>query len=493
MARLNEPAISTAESIEMLRKKMLRQNRELAKLNNTRALRIRELEEEVSRAQNDNLELRSRINELEQEAREHEERQEHTLKIRKALESQLTDWCTIVGGLGMEPPKRQSPPIESASKTRTSSLPARISPSQRRLRNIANDCEQLGHIAEHKAYSRESMNPEQIQALRLQADQEEATKLPSPSRPARQEPAKADTPPRETRARNFSSTIDSSPLVVSSPNLDDLHIGSTLATKTVTPMIRESRVHVDLTPDTPIAPPTKAGSKRKFTVEDYAARRKALMAKENNRPRVETKTISVLDNARGKTLKELTAIRREENRAKTQAAKEGRMPLAIKSTNDDIQSPKKRRTVPAHDISDADLPKPRFFLTVRPERQRVQEAEALAAMRYKARLAAAAEEYVRENPALADVTHLEETSRPSRRSRAAISYTEPNLRDKMRRPRNETFDAVSGEGKSRRFSHSELSTLDTKRGLSGLDAWTKFSVAHPRLTGLTTGKKLTPF
>jgi hypothetical protein len=42
-----------------------------------------------------------------------------------------------------------------------------------------------------------------------------------------------------------------------------------------------------------------------------------------------------------------------------------------------------------------------------------------------------------------------EAIRPSRRARAAVSYAEPNLRDKMRRPTKELFDAVSGEGKFR--------------------------------------------
>jgi hypothetical protein len=40
-----------------------------------------------------------------------------------------------------------------------------------------------------------------------------------------------------------------------------------------------------------------------------------------------------------------------------------------------------------------------------------------------------------------------EAARPSRRARPAISYAEPNLRDKMRRPTKELFDAVAGEGK----------------------------------------------
>lgn len=45
-------------------------------------------------------------------------------------------------------------------------------------------------------------------------------------------------------------------------------------------------------------------------------------------------------------------------------------------------------------------------------------------------------------------------ARPSRRQRAVVSYAEPNLRDKMRRPTNEFADAVKG-GDSRRKSNTE--------------------------------------
>lgn len=46
-------------------------------------------------------------------------------------------------------------------------------------------------------------------------------------------------------------------------------------------------------------------------------------------------------------------------------------------------------------------------------------------------------------------------SRPSRRQRAVVSYAEPNLRDKMRRPTRELIDAVGGDG-SRRSSSFQL-------------------------------------
>lgn len=55
-------------------------------------------------------------------------------------------------------------------------------------------------------------------------------------------------------------------------------------------------------------------------------------------------------------------------------------------------------------------------------------------------------------PGMAD---LMAASRPSRRQRAVVSYAEPNLRDKMRRPTSELIDAVGGHG-SRRSSSFHL-------------------------------------
>lgn len=69
-------------------------------------------------------------------------------------------------------------------------------------------------------------------------------------------------------------------------------------------------------------------------------------------------------------------------------------------------------------------------------------------------------EEARDTPPPADISSRGEISRPSRRARAAVSYAEPNLRDKMRRPTKQLFDAVAGEGKSmRRASHSRVSEL----------------------------------
>ncbi|KAM3436640.1 hypothetical protein MY4824_004233 [Beauveria thailandica] len=519
MARLNEPALSTDSTIENLRKKMLRQNRELAKTNNIRALRIRELESELSNALTENLKLRGYIVELEQERHENDARQDHALSIKKELEAQLAEWSTLVAGLGQEPPvKRQWPRAADVATGRMNFIATRPSPSQRRLRDVANDIEQLGHIAEHKAYSRMSMNSEQIRDLRPEADYNELLpELPAPASIAQQS-IKADTTPRESRIRKFSGELDSSPLVVSSPNLDNLCIGSVPPTKSMTPMIRDTRVLADATPDTPIAPPLKTGAKRKFNRDDYEPMTLEHITDENKPPRTTINKASLLENARGKTLRELAAGRREAARAEA-ARNAARIPLAKKSTNDDVQSPKKRRTTSVDESSSLK------------KTEKKKESASVSAEKLRAFLAAAAERRLAQQAALPVVATIEpsrldtgtetsspppaivsscspepsagyrknkgdtppptdigsqgETSRPSRRSRSAISYAEPNLKDKMRRPRNETFDAVSGEGKSRRFSHSEVSTGDVKRESTGSDSFRKY-ITRPRSSDPST-------
>jgi hypothetical protein len=62
----------------------------------------------------------------------------------------------------------------------------------------------------------------------------------------------------------------------------------------------------------------------------------------------------------------------------------------------------------------------------------------------------------RDTPPPPDLGPGTEGQRPSRRARPAVSYAEPNLRDKMRRPTKELVDAVSKDEKSHRGSIVKL-------------------------------------
>lgn len=74
-------------------------------------------------------------------------------------------------------------------------------------------------------------------------------------------------------------------------------------------------------------------------------------------------------------------------------------------------------------------------------------------------------------PGMEDLTAA---SRPSRRQRAVVSYAEPNLRDKMRRPTSEMIDAVGGHG-SRRSSSFQLG----REGMSEEDAGSRMADVKP--------------
>ena len=70
---------------------------------------------------------------------------------------------------------------------------------------------------------------------------------------------------------------------------------------------------------------------------------------------------------------------------------------------------------------------------------------------------------------LADFPPLVDAGRPSRRPRATVSYAEPNLRHKMRRPTKELVDAVSGgnhgpRGSSVQWEHDEQESLERDKG-----------------------------
>ncbi|TWU74074.1 hypothetical protein ED733_004130 [Metarhizium rileyi] len=499
MARLNEAPLSS-DSLETLRKKMLRQNRDLAKSNNVRALRIRELESECALMLSENLELRSRILELERQVEDNETRRiaDHALAIKAKLEAQLTEWGTLLSGLGLEPPmKRHSPRIRKSIKQRMSFVSGRPSPSQRRLREVARDIEELGHISEARSSSRQSLNPDQIRALRSEADSLEL-EAPSKQQYIEPEPVKVDSPPRPalvTRDVTSPRKPIEPPILLASPRASKLvePAAPSPAKKRKEPLIRLQN-HV-AQPGTPaselVAAPVKGGLKRKFAQDESENASLRHLTNENTAPRGTADKISIRERAGDKTLKELAHMRKQVTEPHV-ATGNGRRPLASKSTNNDISSPRKNPKPPVMDeIATAkaglakskpakDRTKSKAKTDAVPKLASVQPAqiEPPTTETVLADLATAVSEPVLmspnssesapsgddprgDTPPPADISLHGETSRGSRRNRTTISYAEPNLRDKMRRPTKELFDAVAGEGKyARRASQCDQPTSE---------------------------------
>ncbi|KAF7547938.1 hypothetical protein G7Z17_g7391 [Cylindrodendrum hubeiense] len=526
MARLNEPPVST-DSLETLRKKLLRQNRDLAKLNNVRALRIRELENDCACMLSENLELRGRILELERELEDNNTRRiaDHALAIKEKLESQLTEWGTLLAGLGLEPPmKRHSPQVRRTTKPRLSFSSARPSPSQRRLRDIARDIEELGHISETKSHPRMSMNPEQILALRSEADFAESDSAESPelgpppiSQFIDEDPVKVDSPSRPFPAppQESPKAKMAPPIALESPRSVKMveRSPSPEKRKNETPkLLQETRPEQPVLPDIPAPQPAKAGSKRKLAArDDMVTAKPPKVGNENQPPRIMAEKQSIREKAGGRTLKELASIRKDA-RGKANTATSTRKPLAAKSTNDDISSPKKTSKAAVTDevaAAKADLIRSKASLE-RPKSKAADPAPVImetiinpqptapevvivpcdlgAPVPELALLSPSSPETVNTDegprgatPPPADINSNREPPRPSRRSRAAVSYAEPNLRDKMRRPTKELYDAVAGDGRyARRSSQVEPNAPDSvkvKREIDLEASWRKLPPA----------------
>ncbi|KAF4467293.1 Shugoshin [Fusarium albosuccineum] len=531
-----------------VRKKLLRQNRDLAKSNNLRALKIRELENDCACMLSENLELRGRILELEKELEDNDARRiaDHALAIKAKLESQLTEWGTLLAGLGLEPPmKRHSPRPRKSSKPRLSFSSARPSPSQRRLRDIAREIEELGHISETKSYPRQSMNPEQILALRSEANEDDSSssvespelgpppvskfidedpvKIDSPSRsrptPTQESPKTKLAPPEALTSPQSSKTLPRSPSPEKKKKEEVVEPQETQPTETKPKETKpeetnqpETKVQKPLVVEAPAPQPVKTGSKRKLAArDDLGTNRPQKINNENENPRIVIEKQSIREKAGGRTLKELASIRKEaRERANATGA---RKPLAAKSTNDDMSSPKKSSKPVATDevvTAKADLVKSmgsqdRQKLKLKAQPPVIIEAvlrpeptapavtelpcELGTPMMEQALLSpsspgtAASKEAGRgATPPPIDINATREPSRPSRRNRTAVSYAEPNLRDKMRRPTKEMLDAVAGEGKyARRSSVAEQSAPDTarvKRESEAGDSWKKLPAAN---------------
>ena len=275
------------------------------------------------------------------------------------------------------------------------------------------------------------------------------------------------------------------------------------------PKIKKTAPHEQ----TPIQP-NKAGLKRKFATRDDAENTPMQRTKsENQQPRLFAEKASIRDRVGGKTLKEMASMRRDA-RERPELVKNARKPLGIKNKNDDIASPQKKnlkavvrddivaakadihksKPMPDRTKSKTKAPQPIMIKAIPapdvppPVTTSVNPSELGMPLNEPALLSphspepASTEDGPRgDTPPPADISSNGETSRPSRRSRAAVSYTEPNLRDKMRRPSKQLFDAVTGEGKyARRMSLCEPLPADKvkpKRESTVDDAWKELPAA----------------
>lgn len=254
-------------------------------------------------------------------------------------------------------------------------------------------------------------------------------------------------------------------------------------------------------------PTLKAGSKRKFGArDDDENSQPQKVLNENSLGRILAEKGVHRDKADGRTVKDFAKLRKN---SQLELSEHVRKPLAVKSTNDDINSPKKsskmkpsvvddivtakanaakskaaleqqQQHVPrAKNISSAGARVP--LLTIEPQEISDATCDSAVPIRESALFSPTSPAATSsldgsrgDTPPPADISSSGETLRPSRRNRTTISYAEPNLRAKMRRPTKELFDAVAGEGKyARRASNYDPAmpeSAKSKREMAMSDA-----------------------
>ena len=151
-----------------VRKRFLRQNRDIARQNSNQGLKIRQLEFEVQRLLTENLDIRSQVYRLEHELQESKARRiaDHAVEIKAKMEAQLLEWSELLNSLGTEPPmkRRMSPgsrtiaqPRHRISSPSQQTRPRKSKEARKEAEDLAESDGRMPPIFETKTYPRRTM------------------------------------------------------------------------------------------------------------------------------------------------------------------------------------------------------------------------------------------------------------------------------------------------------------------------------------------------
>ncbi|RFU30088.1 hypothetical protein B7463_g6235, partial [Scytalidium lignicola] len=475
MARLNEPSVG-AESLESLKRKFIRQNRDIARVNSTQSLRIRSLENETSRLLAENLRLRQQVLQLEAELQNGRARRvaQHAAGIKSQVDTKLAEIVALISTLGDEAPSSPRSP-RTGKLLRTS--PHR-SPDQRNWKNgytlseaVAAQEGKLPTIVEDKFYPRRTLEQHEIADLVEEVNSTDSPEIGSPpvSQFVDEDPVKIDLPIR-TR-NNDQNNLPSVDLSLSI-NLEQRKKRKDSIGTTTTR--RQSRFEpVQGTRET-TTPALKIGAKRKLSVREDDERDNISKPVETSPDEFKYMRVNgeqkdqqipevVPEKPANSLTREVGVTRRTKEKSSTTQSIDNRRILAPKSVNDSPRKGGKAGQRATKDIkvevSDITKPRPteRKQTIVVPQEPKetivgkvdiVPEPETPATLDIFSPLSSepsAPRAESRDTPPPSELKPGIEGPRPSRRARPAVSYAEPNLRDKMRRPTKELVDAVTGE------------------------------------------------
>ncbi|KAI9678160.1 MAG: hypothetical protein M1817_006105 [Caeruleum heppii] len=546
MARLNDPPAAT-ESIDSLKRRFVRQNREIARANSAQSLRIRSLESETARLLSENISLREEIIRLQNEVDRNNDSDvlDGVQGFRSHLESTIRDLTGIVTGLGQLQDVRPSHHHQSAKNTRRTSRRYSDTPNHEEWRNrpalseVTGNAEgKLPPIVEGKYYPRRTLSGDRL------PDPANAVESPDSEPPPIAHLDEEDLPTSKSERDPESDGFLS----------DDVALPFNLETRKKrrgsTTLAELRRIHRGEAESEPGKQHLKIGAKRKLGAredEDASTRdeprsdgfvySRTAGDKSRGEPAEPVKSPKK-ENVESRTTKEPTSAAAAHHRLDTNAARlvkiSGRKALGQKSVNSDpVVSPTKANVKPdkdpmmakkdpaksevvRHRSKDRKAPtttsKP--STRVRPTSREIPFPEPQTLPPEPKREPEPELEPEPETPAALDLfsPHSSEpsTARPkesrdtpppsslqqsgssvtglgdggptaalriARRARPSVSYAEPNLRDKMRRPGKELVDAVTVGGKGVRGVEGKSAEMM----VGGLDGTTESMVGAVRI------------
>ncbi|KIW87024.1 uncharacterized protein Z519_12321 [Cladophialophora bantiana CBS 173.52] len=500
MAKLNDPPNPPMESFESLKRRFIRQNREIARANSSQSQRIRNLETEISRLVAENIFLREQAIAAQAEAerwRAASSVNAEILDMRDRLNRKMEEVSELLVEMGNLPEKVAR---EGRRKSRLvrSTMSATTEQEWRNRQSIREALAQergdlydgrLPAIQEDKLYPRRTLETAEVTALREEAAMQQASDSPELGPPPVAHFDVVSDPLGLDSART-SEDENGGEEVMQLPSLLERRRKRRTST-----LIHDLPTEEASGPNAPTIRPNpqllKSGAKRKLDVSelDDPAPQQPLNENDDfvfqrrqeiwNNATVNSKKTSRFTRPPGREPGDATDFVKQSSPQKP--ASSTRKILAPKSTN----SPAKRRLQVAEKLKDDRDPQQKHQ-TIRPTRQKdppahvVIECPVEASNDYEKEIppktpAAEADDILspistepssrtshqtKEAAVLNSVEDVLSGSigRGSRRPRPQISYAEPNLRDKMRRPGKGLVGAVEGIEKQKENASSARGT-----------------------------------
>ncbi|KAL6158378.1 hypothetical protein ACJQWK_03385 [Exserohilum turcicum] len=480
MARLNEPPIAnqpSAETIEAVKRRFLRQNRELAKTNSTQSIRIRSLENDCSRLLAENLALREQVLSLHNTV-ESRPALDHIDAVKLQLEAKIQELGGLVAGLTQMKGGRDKDPGRRQSQL----LAKRRSPEERQwrsglgLQEVENAM--LPTITEDKFYPRRTMGADELQQVPEDAESHSPDIGPPPvSRFETEDPVGFDPGPATEEPLEDMVEDSEQPLSV---NLETRkkrrESGPKLSIRRVS--VFESPEETEEVP----AKPVRTGAKRKFSVQEdedasqakgdafrFSRRNGSETEASNEESKPSLERLPVLS---AKPVNTDPCVSPKKQRSSFQEKPE--KPLKPEKSTSKVRGRPRlnitRNATPELTSMPMPEPVPTAEIVLDSLPPKTPAAEAVISPPSTEPSTQRPEN--KDTPPPGDLSSADQTGqsgRPGRRARPQVSYKEPSLNVKMRRPDAKLVDAVV-ERRTSVETYNAPSTI-VKREANGDIAW----------------------